>query len=130
MEFLDIKEIGSGGMGKIYTAFSSDLNRRVILKTLHPALSSYPRFKARFKKEAEILALLSHPNIVPFIGYETIRIDTQQAEVSEREKKKMSAAKPLPKQARRVGAHVGTGKCQQDCARVRDSEHPGSTQAP
>lgn len=78
MKFLEIKEIGSGGMGKIYTAFSSDLNRRVTLKTLHRALSSDPHYQARLKKEAEILALLSHPNIVPFIGYETVKIDTQQ----------------------------------------------------
>lgn len=130
MEFLDIKEIGKGGMGKIYTAFSSDLNRRVILKTLHPALSFDPRFHARFRREAEILSLLSHPNIVSFIGYETVKIDTHRTAEGERGKKKISASKPLLKEGWREEEHGGSGKSQGDCGQARDREHTGSTQVP
>ncbi|MBI3594001.1 MAG: serine/threonine protein kinase [Nitrospirae bacterium] len=75
MIFLDVQEIGYGGMGRIYSAFSPDLQRKVTLKTLHPYLTADPDFRSRLKKEAEILARLSHPNIVSYFGFEILTYD-------------------------------------------------------
>jgi serine/threonine protein kinase len=72
MSFLDIKEIGAGGMGKIFSAYSPELNCKVILKTLQPHLSDHPSYELRLKKEAEILSRLSHPNIISCHGMGTL----------------------------------------------------------
>lgn len=59
-----ISLLGSGGMGEVYKARDTRLNRLVALKTLSPSLREDPAALARFGREAHILAGLSHPNIV------------------------------------------------------------------
>lgn len=61
-EFLEI--IGRGGMGVVYKARQSRLNRIVAIKTLPAAGSLHPEMLGRFRVEAEALACLRHPNIV------------------------------------------------------------------
>lgn len=56
--------LGAGGMGTVYLARSRDLPRYDAVKVLSPALSRDPNFRARFVREAEVAAGLSHPNIV------------------------------------------------------------------
>jgi len=56
--------LGSGGMGVVYRAKQSALNRFVALKILPPEKSRSPHFQERFEREAQALAGLSHPNIV------------------------------------------------------------------
>ena len=59
-----LAEIGRGGMGIVYKAYQTSLNREVALKTLPPALSIDKNLVDRFHREAESAARLSHPNIV------------------------------------------------------------------
>ena len=62
---LEIHElIGQGGMGCVFKARQPKLNRFVALKILPENLSVDPAFAARFAREAQALAALSHPNIV------------------------------------------------------------------
>ena len=62
---LEIVEcIGSGGMGAVYRARQPHLDREVALKILPPSLAERPGFLDRFTREGQLLAKLSHPNIV------------------------------------------------------------------
>jgi serine/threonine-protein kinase len=65
--FLIEKELGSGAMGTVYRAVHLELKRRVALKIMAPGLTSETALK-RFKREAEILKKLKHPNIVGLFG--------------------------------------------------------------
>lgn len=56
---------GSGGMGEVYKAKDSRLNRFVAIKVLPEHVSKNPELKARFEREAQTLASLSHPHICP-----------------------------------------------------------------
>jgi len=59
-----IKKIGSGGMGDVYLAKDSKLNRQVALKFLPPQFAFDQQHKARFRREAQAVAKLNHPNVV------------------------------------------------------------------
>jgi serine/threonine-protein kinase len=56
--------IGLGGMAEVYRATDTELNRSVALKVLHPFLVAEEGFIDRFRREAQALAALRHPNIV------------------------------------------------------------------
>jgi len=61
----DIKgELGKGGMGTVYKAYETSLNRHVALKVLSPHLADDASLAARFVREAQSVAALSHPNVV------------------------------------------------------------------
>src|SRR5215469_14746611 len=55
--------LGAGGMGEVYRARDTRLNRTVAIKTLASHLSSSPELKQRFEREARALSSLNHPNI-------------------------------------------------------------------
>lgn len=59
-----LEKIGEGGMGIVYKAKCTLLNRFVAIKILKTELSDYEDFVDRFKREANSIASLSHPNIV------------------------------------------------------------------
>jgi serine/threonine protein kinase len=59
-----LEKIGSGGMGEVYLAEDTKLNRRVALKFLPDQYKSDGNFKVRFKREAQAAAKLNHPNII------------------------------------------------------------------
>jgi len=61
-------EIGRGGMGVVYRARDERLKRRVAIKVLPPELAFQSEIRARFTREAETAARLSHPNIVPIFN--------------------------------------------------------------
>src|SRR6266446_6287039 len=63
--------IGAGGMGQVYRARDTKLNRDVALKILPDAFASDPDRLARFQREAQTLASLNHPNIAHIHGLET-----------------------------------------------------------
>ena len=62
--------IGEGGMGQVWQATDTQLNREVALKILPDAFAADPDRLARFKREAQILASLNHPNIAAIYGIE------------------------------------------------------------
>ncbi len=63
-------QIGQGGMGEVYRARDTKLNRDVALKVLPDAFASDPDRLARFQREAQVLASLNHPNIAAIHGLE------------------------------------------------------------
>ncbi len=56
-------KIGEGGMGDVYQARDTKLDRQVALKILPDAFAADPDRLTRFTREAQILASLNHPNI-------------------------------------------------------------------
>ena len=74
-------KIGEGGMGEVYRARDTKLDRDVALKVLPEAFTSDPDRLARFEREAKVLASLNHPNIGSIYGLEDA--DGQKALVLE-----------------------------------------------
>ena len=62
--------IGEGGMGQVYQATDTKLNRQVALKVLPEAFATDPDRLARFQREAQVLASLNHPGIAAIYGIE------------------------------------------------------------
>jgi len=58
------RELGQGGMGPVYLAKDSGLNRYVALKILRSDLGDDPSFSRKFLEEVEVTASLAHPNII------------------------------------------------------------------
>jgi serine/threonine-protein kinase len=65
-----IAQIGAGGMGEVYRARDTRLGRDVALKILPEAFAADIERPARFKREAQVLASLNHPNIAAIYGFE------------------------------------------------------------
>ena len=63
-------KIGEGGMGEVWQARDTKLDRDVALKVLPEAFTSDPDRLARFEREAKVLASLNHPNIGSIYGLE------------------------------------------------------------
>ena len=62
--------IGAGGMGEVYRARDTRLNRDVALKVLPEVFARDPQRMARFEREAKLLAALNHSNIAAIYGLE------------------------------------------------------------
>jgi serine/threonine protein kinase len=62
--------IGAGGMGEVYQARDTTLNRLVAIKVLLPDIADDPDRLARFRREAQVLASLNHPHIAQIYGFE------------------------------------------------------------
>jgi serine/threonine protein kinase/Tfp pilus assembly protein PilF len=67
-EILD--PLGAGGMGEVYRARDTRLDRTVAIKSLSGAFAGDPGHLARFEREAKVLASLNHPNIAAIYGLE------------------------------------------------------------
>ena len=62
--------VGEGGMGQVYRARDTKLNRDVALKILPELFTADPDRLARFRREAQVLASLNHPHIAQIYGFE------------------------------------------------------------
>jgi serine/threonine protein kinase len=65
-----VSALGAGGMGEVYRARDLTLNREVAIKVILPAVANDPERLARFRREAQVLASLNHPNIAHIHGLE------------------------------------------------------------
>jgi serine/threonine protein kinase/Tol biopolymer transport system component len=65
-----LSKLGEGGMGEVWRATDTKLNRDVAIKVLPPALANDVDYLARFEREAQVLASLNHPNIATIYGLE------------------------------------------------------------
>jgi eukaryotic-like serine/threonine-protein kinase len=63
-------KLGEGGMGQVYRARDTRLKRDVAVKVLPPTFALDPDRRARFRREAELLATLNHPHIAAVYGLE------------------------------------------------------------
>ena len=68
-----VSPLGAGGMGEVYKARDTRLERTVAIKVLPDQLSSHPDLKRRFEREARVISSLNHPHICTLydIGHET-----------------------------------------------------------
>ncbi len=65
-----LSPLGKGGMGEVYRAKDTKLDREVAIKVLPDSLARDPERMARFEREAKVLASLNHPNIATIYGLE------------------------------------------------------------
>lgn len=65
-----LSPLGAGGMGEVYRATDTKLGRDVALKILPDSFTNDPERVARFRREAQVLASLNHPNIAQIYGLE------------------------------------------------------------
>lgn len=85
--FYVMRELGAGGMGRVYLARDTQLGRKVALKLIQPSLASSRQVVKMFRREARAMAHISHPNIVtvhsvgehenvPYVALEYVHGDT------------------------------------------------------
>jgi serine/threonine protein kinase/WD40 repeat protein len=64
-----LEQIGEGAFGVVYRANQPQIGREVAIKAVAPELANHPDFVRRFEREAQIVAKLEHPHIVPLYDY-------------------------------------------------------------
>ena len=67
--YSDVRQIGAGGMALVYRATQVSFKRQVAIKVLMPTYASDSQFAERFLREAETVASLSHPHIIPVYDF-------------------------------------------------------------
>lgn len=67
-----VAPLGAGGMGEVYRATDTRLNRTVAIKAMHALFEQHPERVVRFEREAQLLASLNHPNIAAIHGLEAV----------------------------------------------------------
>ena len=91
------EELGHGGMGQVYSAYDSMLDRKVVLKLLAPELMSEEDSRKRFLREARLASALDHPNICTI--FEIAEIDSRyfiaMQYIAGKTLKKVIGGKPL-----------------------------------
>ncbi len=65
-----VEPLGRGGMASVYKAYEAKLDRYVALKVLPREFLHDPNFAQRFRQEAQVIARLEHPNIIPIYAYD------------------------------------------------------------
>ena len=78
-----VSAIGAGGMGEVYRARDTRLERTVAIKVLPPTLAADPEFRARFEREAKSISALNHPHICTL--YDVGRLRPEGASASQGE---------------------------------------------
>ncbi len=63
------EKLGEGGMGAVFKAQQSGVNRTVVVKVLTANFKDNPQMLERFKREVDIIAQLEHPHILPVYDF-------------------------------------------------------------
>ncbi len=63
------ERIGTGSFGAVYRATQISIEREVAIKVILPSYANHPDFIRRFETEAQLIAHLEHPHIVPLFDY-------------------------------------------------------------
>ncbi|MGB1014745.1 MAG: serine/threonine-protein kinase [Nannocystaceae bacterium] len=63
--FTLLDKVGEGGMGRVYTAFDRRLDRKIAIKLIRQGHANDPQLRERMLREAQAMARLSHPNVIP-----------------------------------------------------------------
>ena len=64
-----LERVGIGGYGTVWRAIQPEVGRDVAVKAIHPHLANEPDFIRRFEAEAQLVARLEHPHVVPLYDY-------------------------------------------------------------
>jgi WD40 repeat protein/DNA-binding SARP family transcriptional activator len=64
-----LDQVGEGAFGAVHRAFQPQVGREVAVKVIHPRLANNPEFIRRFEAEAQLVARLEHPHVVPLYDY-------------------------------------------------------------
>ena len=64
-----LEQVGEGAFGVVHRAIQPQVGREVAIKAVHPELANHPDFVRRFDHEAQIVARLEHPHVVPLYDY-------------------------------------------------------------
>jgi len=82
-QYTVVGKLGAGGMGVVWRARDTRLDREVALKVLPPGLADDPERHARFEREAKVLASLNHPHIATLYALEhlEVRVDARPSTV-------------------------------------------------
>ncbi len=64
-----LETIGAGGFGAVYRADQPNIGREVAIKIILPQYANHPDFIRRFEVEAQVIARLEHPHIIPLYDY-------------------------------------------------------------
>ena len=111
-----VAPLGAGGMGVVYRARDTRLERTVAIKILPPHLSSDPNLRQRFEHEAKTISSLNHPHICTLydVGQQD-GIDFLVMEYLEGETLAARLAKgPLPlDQVLKYGVQIGRASCRE-----------------
>ncbi|MBU1984320.1 protein kinase, partial [bacterium] len=65
------REIARSAVATVWEGFDSDLDRKVLVKSIHPQYARESDLRARFEREAKAIAKLSHPNVVQIYDLRT-----------------------------------------------------------
>ena len=107
-----LDKLGEGGMGEVYAARDTRLDRDVALKVLPGGLAADPEALARFEREARAVAALSHPNILAihdFGTYEGTAYAVTELLEGETLRARLAAGALPPKKAAQIAADVARG---------------------
>ena len=63
------EQVGSGDVGDVYRAYQPSVGREVAIKVIRPELVNQPSFVRGFESEAQLVAQLEHPHLVPLYDY-------------------------------------------------------------
>lgn len=104
--------LGSGGMGEVYRARDTRLKRDVAVKVLPGRLAEDPEALARFEREAQSVAALSHPNILAIHDFgrdDGVSYAVMELLQGETLRATMERAKSSPSKAVRIARHIAGG---------------------
>lgn len=107
-----VSELGAGGMGEVYRARDAKLNREVAIKVLPASLAQDPAALARFEREAQAVAALSHPNILAihdFGAADGVTYAVMELLEGETLRARLAGGALAPRKAIDVGVHIVRG---------------------